>query len=74
MYTDLPGVQFYTGNFLNDEIVGKNGVHYNKRSGYCFETQFFPNAVNNSDFIQPVVNELEEFISETVYKFSVEKD
>ena len=74
VYTDLPGVQFYTGNFLNDEIVGKNGVHYNKRSGYCFETQFFPNAVNNPEFIQPVVNELEEFISETVYKFSVEKD
>lgn len=74
VYTDLPGVQFYTGNYLTEEIVGKRGVTYPKRSGYCFETQFFPNAVNMPEFIQPVVDELEEFISETVYKFSVERD
>ena len=74
VYTDLPGVQFYTGNYLTEEIVGKGGVTYPKRSGYCFETQFFPNAVNMPEFIQPVVDELEEFISETVYKFSVERD
>ena len=73
VYTDLPGVQFYTSNSLK-ETVGKNEVHYSKRSAYCFETQFFPNAINNPKFIQPVVGELEEFISETVYKFSVEKD
>ena len=74
VYTDLPGVQFYTGNFLNSDLMGKNGVYYKKRSGYCFETQFFPNAVNMPKFVQPVVDELEEFISETVYKFSVEKN
>jgi len=74
VYADLPGVQFYTGNYLTEEIVGKRGVTYPKRSGYCFETQFFPNAVNMPEFIQPVVDELEEFISETVYKFSVERD
>lgn len=74
VYTDLPGVQFYTGNYLTEEIVGKRGVTYPKRSGYCFETQFFPNAINMPEFIQPVVDELEEFISETVYKFSVERD
>lgn len=74
VYTDLPGVQFYTGNFLNGDLTGKKGVHYKKRSGYCFETQFFPNAVNMPEFVQPVVDELEEFISETVYKFSVEKN
>lgn len=74
VYTDLPGIQFYTGNFLAGDAVGKNGVAYPKRSGYCFETQFFPNSINMSEFIQPVVDELEEFISETVYKFSVEKD
>lgn len=73
VYTDLPGVQFYTSNSLK-ETVGKNEAHYGRRSSYCFETQFFPNAVNIPEFIQPVVDELEEFITETVYKFSVEKD
>lgn len=73
VYTDLPGVQFYTANSLKD-TVGKNDIHYDRRSSYCFETQFFPNAINTPEFIQPVADELEEFVTETVYKFSVEKD
>lgn len=74
VYTDLPGVQFYTGNSIEPGTKGKNGSHYSKRSGYCFETQFFPNAINIPEFTQPIVNAFEEFISETVYKFSIEKD
>ena len=46
VYTDLPGVQFYTGNFLDGQVPGKGGVKYARRQGYCFETQYYPNAVS----------------------------
>lgn len=72
VYTDLPGIQVYSGNFIKKGLKGKNGAVYDKRSGICFETQFFPNAVNIPDFASPVVKAYKEFESATVYKFTIE--
>lgn len=69
--TDLPGIQFYTGNFLDGSLTGKDGAKYIQRSGLCFETQFFPNAINVSAFDQPVTKAGELYHTVTVYRFSV---
>ncbi len=70
-YTDLPGMQFYAGNFVNEQNYGKNGVKYGARSGLCFETQYFPNAINVPSFKQPVTKAGEVYNTTTVYKFMV---
>lgn len=66
--TDLPGMQFYTSNFLDDEN-GKDEKAYPKRSAACFETQFWPDAVNKENFPGGVLNAGEVFTSRTTYKF-----
>lgn len=66
--TDCPGVQLYSGNFMERE-QGKDGVIYGRRSGVCLETQFFPNAVNYPHWVQPIVRAGEEFLSETCFTF-----
>ncbi len=68
VYTDLPGVQIYSGNFLTEE-PGKNGVVYKHRQGICFETQYFPDAINHENFQSPVCKAGEEYKTTTVYKF-----
>ena len=68
MTTDCCGVQFYAGNFLMGED-GKDGAKYNYRGGVCLETQFFPNALNNPNWKQPVTKAGEIYRSETVYTF-----
>ncbi len=68
VYTDLPGVQIYSGNFLTEE-PGKNGVVYKHRQGICFETQYFPDAINHENFQNPVCKAGEEYKTMTVYKF-----
>ncbi len=68
VYTDLPGMQFYTANFVAQE-KGKGGAVYGKRSGACFETQYFPDAVNKKNFTSPIVKSGEEYHTTTVYKF-----
>ena len=68
VYTDMEGMQFYTGNFLTGE---KGKSVYNKRSGFCMETQFYPNAINRTDCKQPVLKKDEKFHSRTKYVFSV---
>lgn len=70
--TDLPGVQFYCGNFLKGQ-TGKNGVSYVKRSGVCLETQFHPDAIHHSDWAQPITKAGEKYHSETVFSFSCTK-
>lgn len=65
-YTDMPGVQFYSGNFLANQL-GK--AHYPKRSGFCLETQFWPDAINHDDFVQPILKKGEKFYSKTQYIF-----
>ena len=71
VFTDLPGIQFYTGNFLDGTLTGKEGAVYIQRSGLCFETQYFPNAINVPAFEQPVTKAGETYHTETIYKFSV---
>lgn len=65
--TDCPGIQFYTGNFLNEQ--GKDGVYYGKRSGIALETQFYPDSVNHPEWPQPFVKAGESYHSETRYRF-----
>lgn len=69
VYTDLPGIQLYTGNFLKGEEVGKHGTAYGFREGVCFETQFFPNSCNIEHFPSCVLKAGEEYHHVTVYKF-----
>ena len=74
VYTDLPGVQFYTANFLGgDHCVGKDQVSYTPRCGYCFETQYFPDAINKPEFPSPVLKAGEEYQTTTIYKFLTDK-
>ena len=65
--TDLPGVQIYAGNFLDN--WGKGGVRYGKRTGVAIETQFAPDSVNHPEWVQPFVRAGEEWRSVTRYAF-----
>ena len=71
VYTQMPGLQIYTGNFLSGKSRGKDDCYYDKRDGVCFETQFFPDSVNNMAFESPVVQAGVPFDFVTIYKFSV---
>lgn len=68
VYTDLPGVQLYTGNSIAPEF-GKQDALYIRRGGFCLETQFFPNSANDVNFIKPKVQPDKPFTSTTVFKF-----
>ena len=68
VYTDLPGVQMYTANFLEGK-PGKNGVCYGKRSAVCLETQYFPDAVHHDNFPGPVCRGGEKYDTRTAYRF-----
>ena len=68
VYTDLPGVQIYTANFLDGE-PGKDGASYIKRSAVCLETQYFPDAVHHEDFRQPLCKKGEKYDTRTAYRF-----
>ncbi|MFV0466522.1 MAG: aldose epimerase family protein [Lachnospiraceae bacterium] len=67
-FTDCPGMQFYAGNFISSH-TGKNKAVYGNRSGYCFESQQYPNAVNCEAFPDPVQKADTEFRSRTSYQF-----
>lgn len=69
--TDLPGMQFYTGNFLISEH-GKEGAEYKRRHGVCFETQYFPDAVHKEHFEGPVIKAGTSYDTVTVYRFYAE--
>lgn len=71
VFSDLCGLQVYTGNFLNGQ-KGKDGAVYNKHSGVCFETQFFPNSCNEPAFPSCILPAYKMFKSRTVYKFYTE--
>ena len=71
VYTDQPGVQFYTGNFLDGSHPGKGGKVYPQYGGFCLETQHFPDSPNHPNFPSTVLRPGEMFRSTTVYKFSI---
>jgi aldose 1-epimerase len=71
--TDQPGVQFYTGNFLDGTVKGKGGNAYQQRDGFCLETQHFPDSPNRPEFPSAVLKAGEQYRTTTVYQFSVAK-
>lgn len=70
VFTTEPAIQFYTGNFLDGTIVGKNNVIYNRRTGLCLETEHYPDAPNQPKFPTTVLKVGETYRTTTVYKFS----
>lgn len=69
--TTQPGVQFYTGNFLDGSVTGKHGHVYKRRFGFCLETQHFPDSPNHPNFPSTILRPGETFHQTTVFKFSV---
>lgn len=70
--TTQPGMQFYSGNFLDGRFIGKNGVAYVKYAGLCLEPQHFPDAPNHPNFPSTVLRAGEEYRQSTVFRFSAE--
>lgn len=68
--TDCVGIQLYTGNFIEGQI-GKNGHKHAKREGFCLETQYFPNSVNDANFVRPITEANVPYETKTVYAFRV---
>jgi aldose 1-epimerase len=70
VWTTEPGVQFYSGNSLDGTLIGKRGVVYGKHSGFCLETQHFPDSVNHPGFPSVILRPGGVYRTETIYKFS----
>jgi aldose 1-epimerase len=68
-----PGMQFYTGNFLNGKIVGKGGWVYKPRSAFCMEPQHYPDSPNHPEFPSVVLKPGQEYHNTIIYRFSVKK-
>lgn len=73
VYTTEPGVQFYCGNFLDGSVVGKGGKAYQKRFGFCLETQHFPDSPNQESFPSTLLEPGQVYNTTTVFKFGVKK-
>jgi len=71
--TNLPGMQFYSGNYLDGAPEGKNSSHIYKRCGFCLESQYFPNALEHANFEQPILKKGETWHALTTYQFGVNK-
>lgn len=69
IYTTEPGMQFYSGNFLNGSIIGKDGKKYEYRSAMVLETQHFPDSPNHSNFPSTILQPGKPYISHTTYQF-----
>src|SRR5689334_9806636 len=73
VWTTEPGVQFYTGNFLDAAIIGKSGKPYPRRSGFCLETQHYPDSPNEPKFPTTTLRKGATYHSTTIYRFSARK-
>lgn len=73
MTTDEPGIQFYSGNFLDGTLPMRNGGTYAHRTAFCLETQHYPDSPNQKDFPTTVLNPGENYKTKTTFKFSVKK-
>lgn len=71
VWTDMPGVQFYSGNMIDQTIPGRGGSPYARFGGLCLETQFPPNAVNRPDFPSPLLQTGETYDHQTVFEFGI---
>lgn len=70
VYTDEPGIQFYTGNFLDGTLPNNTGGTYAKRSGFCLETQHYPDSPNQENFPSTVLNVGDKYVSTTIFKLN----
>jgi len=70
VWTTEPGVQFYTGNFLDGTLTGKSGKVYQRRFGFCFETQHYPDSPNQPSFPTTTLKKGATYKSTTIYRFS----
>ena len=73
VHTTKPGMQFYTGNFLDGSITGKNGVQYGRRSGFCLETQYYPDSPNQPNFPSSILRPGKVYQTQTVFAFRTEE-
>jgi aldose 1-epimerase len=71
VYTTEPGIQFYTGNFLDGTVKGKGGKVYARRSAFCLETQHFPDSPNHPAFPSTVLKPGQRYQTTTVYRFAL---
>ncbi len=71
VYTDEPGIQVYSGNFLDGTVTGKHGIVYNQRAGICLESQHYPDTPHNPDWPSVVLRPGEKYTSHCVFAFSV---
>ena len=71
VYTSQPGIQFYSGNFLDGSITGKNGKKYLKHYGLCLETQHFPDSPNHPEFPDVILKPGQIYQQATIFKFSI---
>jgi len=69
VYTNEPGIQFYSGNFLNGKDIGKKNIAYQHRTAFCLETQHFPDSPNKKKFPSTLLNPGEEYYSVCIYQF-----
>ncbi len=69
VWSTQPGIQFYTSNFLDGMLIGKSGIRYEKYSGFCLETQHFPDSPNNPHFPRTFLNPGEIYQESTIYRF-----
>jgi aldose 1-epimerase len=70
--TTQPGIQFYSGNFLDGSLTGKRGIVYKKWAGFCLEPQHFPDSPNHSHFPTTVLEPGEQYKQTTVFRFGIE--
>ena len=70
-YTDEPGVQVYSGNFLDGTVTGKNGIVYNQRAGICLESQHYPDTPHNAEWPSVVLRPGETYTSHCIFAFSI---
>ena len=74
VYTNEPGVQVYAGNFLDGSLTGKKGITYNQRASVCLETQKCPDTPNKPEWPSAVLRPGEKYMSQCIFKFSVDKE
>lgn len=73
VYTNEPGIQVYTGNFLDGSIQGKKGITYNQRASVCLETQHYPDSPNKPQWPSVILKPGQTYNSECIFKFSIAK-
>ena len=73
LYTNEPGVQVYTGNFLDGTVTGKKGKVYNQRAAICLETQHYPDSPNKAAWPSVVLEPGQTYQSHCVFRFGIEK-